>query len=122
MSPSPRVRGVPMSDPLPWDVLGSSYLARKPWLTLRQDRVRLPGRAVIEEYFVLESPAWAHVGPVTSARRVGRGREYPPWVTVVAVPSEGRVVLVRQYRQGLGRVGVELPGGVVDPGDPSPES
>jgi len=90
-----------MDEPQAWEVLGSAYLSRKPWLTLRQDRVRLPGGAVIEEYFVLE---------------------YPAWVNVVAVTSEGRVVLVRQYRHGLGGVGIELPAGVVDPGDPSPES
>jgi 8-oxo-dGTP pyrophosphatase MutT (NUDIX family) len=90
-----------MSEPQPWDVLGSAYLSRKPWLTLRQDRVRLPNGAVIDEYFVLE---------------------YPAWVNVVAVTTADRVVLVRQYRHGLGRVGVELPAGVVDPGDPSPEA
>lgn len=90
-----------MDEPQAWDVLGSVYLFRRPWLTLRQDRVCLPGGAVIDEYFVLE---------------------YPTWVNVVAVTSEGRVVLIRQYRHGLGRVGVELPAGVVEPGDPSPES
>jgi 8-oxo-dGTP pyrophosphatase MutT (NUDIX family) len=89
-----------MSDPLPWDVLGSAYLSRRPWLTLRQDRVRLPGGAVIDEYFVLE---------------------YPAWVNVVAVTPDDRVVLVRQYRHGLGRVDFELPAGVVEPGDASPE-
>ena len=90
-----------MDEPRAWDVLESAYLSRKPWLTLRRDRVRLPGGAVIDEYLVLE---------------------YPAWVSVVAVTSEGRVVLVRQYRHGLGRAGVELPAGVVEPGDPSPES
>jgi 8-oxo-dGTP pyrophosphatase MutT (NUDIX family) len=90
-----------MDEPLAWEVLGSAYLSCKPWLTLRRDRVRLPTGTVIEEYFVLE---------------------YPAWVNVVAVTSEDQVVLVRQYRHGLGRVGIELPAGVVDPGDPSPAS
>jgi 8-oxo-dGTP pyrophosphatase MutT (NUDIX family) len=90
-----------MDEPQEWDVLESAYLSRKPWLTLRQDRVRLPTGAMIEEYFVLE---------------------YPAWVNVVAVTPDDRVVLVRQYRHGLGRVGIELPAGVVDPGDPSPEA
>jgi 8-oxo-dGTP pyrophosphatase MutT (NUDIX family) len=90
-----------MSDPLPWDVLGSVYLSRKPWLTLRQDRVRLPGGTVIDEYFVLE---------------------YPAWVNVVAVTTDDRVVLVRQYRHGLGRVDFELPAGLVEADDASPEA
>ena len=83
-------------DPQPWQVLSSQYLARKPWLTMRQDRVRLPGGGVIEEYFV-----W----------------EYPPWCNVVALTTDRRVVLVRQYRHALGRVHFELPGGVCDAAD-----
>ena len=42
-------------------------------------------------------------------------------MNVVAVTPDDRVVLVWQYRHGLGRVGVELPAGVVDAADPSPE-
>ena len=42
------------NDPRPWSVLSSSYLSRKPWLTLRQDRVRLPNGTIIEDYNVLE--------------------------------------------------------------------
>jgi 8-oxo-dGTP pyrophosphatase MutT (NUDIX family) len=83
-------------DPQPWEVLASSYLFRKRWLTLRQDRVRLPGGGVIEEYFV---------------------NEYSPWTNVVALTADRNVVLVRQYRYGLGAVHFELPGGVVDPGE-----
>jgi 8-oxo-dGDP phosphatase len=83
-------------DPRPWDVLASTYLHRKPWLTLRQDRVGLPGGGIIEEYFV---------------------NEYPPWTNVMAVTAERNVVLVRQYRYALGAVHFELPGGVVDRGE-----
>ena len=90
-----------MGDPQAWEVLESAYLSRKPYMTLRQDRVRLPSGVVIDDFFVLE---------------------YPAWVNVVAVTSDERLVLVRQYRHGLGHVGVELPAGVVDPGDASLEA
>src|SRR6516162_8533981 len=50
-SPEPRMSESFPDDPKPWQVLSSTYLHRKPWLTLRQDRVRLPGGGVIEEYF-----------------------------------------------------------------------
>ena len=43
-------------DPQHWDVLSSNYVSRKPWLTLRQDHVRLPNGAIIEEYNILEYP------------------------------------------------------------------
>ena len=36
------------------------------------------------------------------------------WVNVVPITVEGEVVLVRQYRHGIGEVTLEVPGGVVD--------
>lgn len=38
-------------------------------------------------------------------------------VAVLALTDDGRVVLVRQFRPGPGQVLMELPGGVVDPGE-----
>jgi 8-oxo-dGTP pyrophosphatase MutT (NUDIX family) len=40
-----------------------------------------------------------------------------PWVNVVALTGERRLVVVRQYRFGNGSVTTEIPGGVVDPGE-----
>lgn len=88
-------------DPAPWKVLSSEYLARKPWYTVRLERVQLPTGAVIAEYFV---------------------SEYLPWVNVVAVTPDDRVVLIRQYRHGLGQVHYEIPAGTMDPGETSIEA
>jgi 8-oxo-dGTP pyrophosphatase MutT (NUDIX family) len=88
-------------DPLPWKVLTSEYVARKTWYTVRVDRVELPNGTVIPEYWV---------------------SEYVPWVNVVALTPDDRVVLVRQYRHGLGQVHYEIPAGTTDPGDPSFEA
>lgn len=86
-------------DPGKWDTLSSEYLFRKPWLTLRQDRVLLPNNRVIDEYWV-----W----------------EFPPWCNVVAVTGEAKIVLIRQYRHGIGKVHYEIPAGVHDKPDESP--
>jgi 8-oxo-dGTP pyrophosphatase MutT (NUDIX family) len=67
-------------------------------LVLRSDHVRLPNGAEIPEYWI---------------------SEYPPWVNVVAVTTDDKLVLVRQYRPALGQVHFELPAGVVDPSDAS---
>jgi len=48
--------------------------------------------------------------------------ESPPWVNVVAVTPDDQVVLVRQFRQGVREVSLEVPGGVVDPADPDPDA
>lgn len=44
----------------------------------------------------------------------------PAWVNIIPLTPEGRVVMVRQYRQGIRAVTLEIPGGVVEPGE-SPE-
>jgi len=83
-------------DPAKWDVLESRYISRKEWHTVRLERVRLPNGNEIAEYWV---------------------SEYRPWVNVVAVTKADELVLVRQYRHGLGAVHLELPAGTTDPGE-----
>ena len=39
------------------------------------------------------------------------------WVNVVPVTRDGQVVMVRQYRHGCQQVTLEIPGGMVDPGE-----
>ena len=43
------------------------------------------------------------------------------WVNVVPVTPEGNLVLIRQFRHGTASVVWEIPGGMVDPEDKSPE-
>ncbi len=85
--------GTGSEEPQPWTILGTEYLHREPWLTLRRDCVRLQSGRVINDYFV---------------------QEFPPWVNVIAVREDGRIVLIRQYRHGIGKVYYELPAGVHD--------
>ena len=59
-----------------WTILESEYLIRRPWLTARKDRVRLPNGAENEEYYVLEYPDWVNVIALTrdGAQRRGERR------------------------------------------------
>ena len=41
----------------------------------------------------------------------------PDWVNVIAVTEDDRVVLIEQYRHGIGAVTLEIPGGTVDDGE-----
>ena len=88
-------------DPGVWRVLSSEYVAREPWYTVRVDRVQLPGGTIIPKYWI---------------------SEYPPWVNVVALTADDQVVLIRQYRHGIGAVHFEIPAGTTDPEDTSLES
>jgi len=80
----------------PWRVTASKYLIDDTFLRLRQDSIELPDGSVIAEYYVRES----------------RG-----FVMVFAITPEHRVVLVHQYKHGIGRELLELPAGMIDKGE-----
>ena len=44
------------------------------------------------------------------------------WVNMVAIDREGRSIMVRQFRFGVGYSTLETPGGMVDPGESSGEA
>jgi 8-oxo-dGTP pyrophosphatase MutT (NUDIX family) len=77
----------------PWQVLDSKQLISERWLQLREDRVRLGNGHEIDRFHVIHGPDWAGVLCVTQA---------------------SEVVLVRQYRHGIGKASLELPAGVIE--------
>lgn len=79
-----------------WKILDSKYIIKRPWLTARVDKVELPNGTVHPEYYVLE---------------------YPSWINVIAITTEGKFVMVEQYRHGLGDVFTEICAGVVENGE-----
>jgi ADP-ribose pyrophosphatase len=82
-----------------WKVLESTYLHKEPWLTIRKDKCELPNGNIVPAFYV---------------------NEYPDWVNAFALTKEGKVIMVRQYRHGIGTIETELPGGVIEEGE-SPE-
>jgi len=69
-------------------------------VTIRTDRAVSPRTGEAHDFFVLETP---------------------PWVNIIPVTFDRRVVMVRQYRHGTGDVTLEIPGGIVEQED-TPES
>ena len=41
----------------------------------------------------------------------------PDWVNVIALTPDHQLVLVRQFRYGIDDFSIEIPGGVIDPGE-----
>ena len=48
--------------------------------------------------------------------------EAPDWVNVVALTPEEKIVAVRQFRFGIRRQSLEIPAGLIDPGEPPLEA
>jgi ADP-ribose pyrophosphatase len=71
--------------------------AAPPWIAVSVETVRLPDGRLIRDYHRIRLPEYAGV---------------------VAVTAEGRIILQRQYRHGVGRVSLLLPGGMVEKGEP----
>jgi 8-oxo-dGTP pyrophosphatase MutT (NUDIX family) len=85
-----------MNDASPWTVLGSRVLVEDRWIRLRADRLRTAAGAELSPWYVLD---------------------YPDWAVVVPLTDDDRLVLVRQWRHAVQSWCLELPGGVMDPGD-----
>ena len=78
-----------------WKILSSKELFQTGFFKIREDRCQLPDGRVMPKYYVMQ---------------------FPDWVNIVPVTSEGKVVLVRQYRHGAEREFLEVPGGSTHPG------
>ena len=84
------------ASPALWRRLGSEHLADCRVFKVRRDRSADPRDGREHDFFVIEAPDWINVVPLT---------------------DDGRVVLVEQYRHGTGEISLEIPGGMVDPGE-----
>ncbi len=72
----------------PWKVLESSYLQKN----IRIDKCETSNGSIVEPLIF----------------------EYGTWVVVVALTRQQEVLLIEQYRHGLGKIFTELPGGGVE--------
>jgi 8-oxo-dGTP pyrophosphatase MutT (NUDIX family) len=85
---------------LKWKTLSSDYIFNDTWLKARRDKCERPDGKLVYPYYVIE---------------------YPDWVAGLALTEDNKVILIQQYRQALGEVCLEIPGGCVDPSDKSHE-
>ncbi|AEV98443.1 DNA mismatch repair protein MutT [Niastella koreensis] len=81
---------------LKWKLLKSEYLFKDLWFTVRKDTCERPDGKLVTPYYVYE---------------------FPTWVNAVAITEDGKIILERQYRHGLGETHLEIPGGCVDDTD-----
>lgn len=85
-----------MSDELDWQLVDQQYGDDLILFQARFDHRRHPVSGEVLRRIVLESV---------------------DWVNMVAITDDGQLVMVRQYRFGVGYSTLETPGGMVDPGE-----
>jgi ADP-ribose pyrophosphatase len=84
-----------------WEQLGSEPAFENEHYRVRRDTLRLPSGRVVDDYLVGVLDDYA---------------------VVVALTADRQVVLARQWKQGVRRMTLELPGGKVDDGETPAEA
>jgi 8-oxo-dGTP pyrophosphatase MutT (NUDIX family) len=82
--------------PDPWQTLSSQTVFDSRWFRVRKDVVRLPSGLELDDYYVIEQPTF---------------------VKICACTGQGDLIFVREYKHGIGRSVLQLPGGLVDAGE-----
>jgi 8-oxo-dGTP pyrophosphatase MutT (NUDIX family) len=85
-----------ISHPKPWEVLNTEPGPDLIIFKARFDQVRNPRNGYTMKAVVLEAPEW---------------------VNVVALTPEGKALVVEQHRFGIGHPTIEIPAGLVEPGE-----
>jgi ADP-ribose pyrophosphatase len=85
----------------PWKHMRSRPAQSFRVFSIRTDTVVSPRTGTEHDFYIIESMDWINIIPLT---------------------DDHRVVMVRQYRHGSREVTLEIPGGLVDPGDTPEEA
>ena len=84
-----------------WEIVRSESLQDCKVFRVRRALVRPPGSAATHPFYSIEADSWVNVVPIT---------------------RDEQVVMVRQYRHGSREITLEIPGGIIDPGEEPAEA
>jgi 8-oxo-dGTP pyrophosphatase MutT (NUDIX family) len=87
------------SDLKPWQKVGSKPVGNFRIFTIRSDEVISPRTQQTQDVYVIDCVNW---------------------VNVIALTPDRNLVMIEQYRHGSNTIELEIPGGMIDPGDASP--
>jgi len=79
-----------------WKVLGQEPVVDSPWFKLSKDRVELPNGSVIDDFYTVKGD---------------------DLVCILALRRDRKAAFIKQYRHGIRRAILEIPGGGVDSGE-----
>lgn len=79
-----------------WTFLRRREVADHRIFRLHEDRYRVAPHGLEHDFVVIDAPDWINIVPLTDDRQI---------------------VMIRQYRHGVRGVTLEIPGGMIDPGE-----
>ncbi|GAC1366218.1 MAG: NUDIX hydrolase [Ktedonobacteraceae bacterium] len=82
-----------------WKVLTSRQVIDTPFLKIRSEQVELPDGTILDDYYIIENRGWVGIVPIT---------------------EDGRFILNRQYKHGIGMQVLEFPAGGIDAHEADP--
>lgn len=88
-----------MPDNHPWKVLSTQQIIDTPYLKIRMEKVEVPNGPIIPDYYIIENRGWVGVVPLT---------------------EDGRFLINKQYKHGIGLEVLEFPAGAIDPHEVDP--
>lgn len=80
----------------PWTVTGRTLLGHHKVFSVVELTARSPRTQALHPFFVIEASDWVNIIPIT---------------------PQGEVVCVQQFRHGSQDITLEIPGGIIDPGE-----
>ncbi len=83
-----------MTEHRAWKTLSYEQILETPYLKVRREQAAVPDGPIIPDYYIIEN----------------RG-----WVGIVPVLEDGRFLLNKQYKHGIGQVVIEFPAGGLEP-------
>ena len=90
-----------MRTPQKWEVVETEELQQCKVFAVTRSMTRSPLSGEVHPFFRIEAGDWVNVVPIT---------------------ADDELVLVRQYRHGSREITLEIPGGIVDPGETPAEA
>lgn len=82
-----------------WDISSKNKEFITPIYNVYKNKAQSPDTGAQGDFFVIEAP---------------------DWINVAAVTADDKIILVEQYRHGIEKPTLELPGGVIDYADENP--
>ena len=79
-----------------WSVTKSEILESNRVFSIRKETSVSPFTETEHDFFIIDTP---------------------DWVNIVALTDDEEVILIEQFRHGIGSATLEIPGGMVDPGE-----